>query len=1807
MPPTEQPHPPQHDYLFATGLQQLSDGVGAGGMSAGDTDSQAVPFGYSGPPPLCGATSSSTTGGAAGGDENGESVAVAQALQQLFDERAHVHELCANDEAIAHAMSEEAASGRLSRSCTLGGRGTTAESSRGRASGSRGRAGGSRGRAGGGNCEGHPGNPYAELQEMMGECSGEGLESDEGIELDFFIEDVLQPPSVAPPPAAPPPDEPSPAASPPDELPPDAPPPATSPPAAPPTAAPPTAVPPPAIPPPAVPPTAVPPTAASPPAVPPPAAPPPAVDALNGESNAAPRKRRRGRRGGASHPRADEFFECSDDDFIEEDDGYTSNGSACTTGGPRRRRAFLVAEGEGGTARHLAFGETSVEDGVFVVATVYEDGEGVDIAGQRLTGILNLQDLHDAGLGLDWAEEELEDEGEDDAEEAAEAGHAAEPAAPEEAAEKGDAAEPAAPLSGLAALLEKEAVTWREQACELEDELQWYRDALDAAHAQLAQAPASNAEKLLGRLRGIQVRVDVDDPDDTRKSRLANLDEFVRSFPPRAALPILTTMERTRRAQQAAASTKNMYAKRRDKREREQDDELHQLREQHKAELQELRRKHEAELQAQARQYEAKLQSLRDWKRIEGIQQRAQAKSQHEQQVAAHAKELAARAKRTATWQAKRKNMQRALRRAANARDEAHAHAESSAADARAAEADNAALHAQLGESIKVAKQRDYEGKRAPFTFRTILRDLMVRFRSLNSGAANVGDVSRVYSANIADDGRDLKLESGSRRSVLRWEKIVDVLCMLREGRMLRNALRAAPRTRFWMYVDLSPDARAVEQCGMGIEYGGISYRILEAARESDAPPLTLRNRLSGQPYQVLASGVQLGPDGCPVTVEWFRRVFLPMLAAHGPKYAATADCVLRNLQLYGSPPSQLLKEAFEFATSERADIPIPLLDRLEGFVSDAGGEVHKSGGLLDTVAPGAVWRHCMAHGLNLSLEKAEAFKEVGGDVRSLASFCRGGNKHSMLVTHMLYIQKPSMVPVECDARRRQMYLDAHEQLCRHGQFHAALGAADVQPARLQEGLTQLALVSEQIIENKQKKGNDTRWRFECETVDDRLLDVAHLLAPAILIEYGVGKTYDALTINEEKNKTAHAALALLVSPKFIFWATEMRLIYQLVYKQAFDQVQFNHHRNAPAVAGPSGLPVDWAAAMRSAVKLPKRKGGTPQLDPVVAKPLVTLLQRHPCLGGLKGKLAIAAANDFCEQAEHIESYFIRWNSLEALVHAVAHEHIIQGPLPKEACELISQEAGVGYSDLLPRVPSAQALAAAQRGLQLFDEMTPDERCELPGTLSWLLFSSKTRNGATNEVYAELCAFAKGELNPVTGEAYPYRCWHELAQVLVAGGAKGCPTTSAQLEGLFNSLTRQQGASKVNISQPQMSYEARCPKNDTMDSLTESALRDGWDEAVAVKAVLDNKGFWSCDIDVAANRKLCQKLKEQMEVEEADAGELQEAEETYEVEKIVRHEMHEGVLRYVVKWVDWESEHNTYEPEEHLLTCKALLTYWRSKKIKKEIERVTELQEKALQEKAQLEDARRRRRAKPLDMETEVGPQRQVAGSKRPAAATAASRPDGANAADATCRAAYDGAHGQLAAASALVFDTETSGFGGCVLNLGWVLADGGGKELAAYDRLWCLPKGERIHSGAYKAHGISLHDLRRASSDAVLNVAPEVGEFFALVAAARAAGVRIVAHNASFDVARLNHTAHRHKLRGATSLCSADMLCTMYSATKHCGLRTRGNKRLKAPRNEELYQFLFEKAPTERLHRALADCRVTLASYVEGRKRHWW
>jgi len=178
-----------------------------------------------------------------------------------------------------------------------------------------------------------------------------------------------------------------------------------------------------------------------------------------------------------------------------------------------------------------------------------------------------------------------------------------------------------------------------------------------------------------------------------------------------------------------------------------------------------------------------------------------------------------------------------------------------------------------------VAEQRQHKGTRSSFTFNTILRDLKVRQSTLNAGASRVREVTNIYSTHIAADGRDLKLESGSLTTVLRWEKRADVVCMLLEGRRLRQALLDEPRTRIWAYIDLSPDCRAIEQCGMGFEYAKVTY----LSPEGEVPPPSAAGRMSGEPLSV-SSTVRLGTDGCPITIESWRRIFAPMLAALGPK-----------------------------------------------------------------------------------------------------------------------------------------------------------------------------------------------------------------------------------------------------------------------------------------------------------------------------------------------------------------------------------------------------------------------------------------------------------------------------------------------------------------------------------------------------------------------------------------------------------------------------------------------------------------------------------------------------------------------------------------------------------------------------------------------------------------------------------------------------------------------------------------------------------------------------------------------------------
>ena len=88
----------------------------------------------------------------------------------------------------------------------------------------------------------------------------------------------------------------------------------------------------------------------------------------------------------------------------------------------------------------------------------------------------------------------------------------------------------------------------------------------------------------------------------------------------------------------------------------------------------------------------------------------------------------------------------------------------------------------------------------------------------------------------------------------------------------------------------------------------------------------------------------------------------------------------------------------------------IPLLESVEGVVSDAGGEVQKTGGLMETTIEGQ-WIHCAEHSLNLCSEKSCTHDLVAKKIRSISSFTRSFNKHDALSDAMRYIQDPKQCP----------------------------------------------------------------------------------------------------------------------------------------------------------------------------------------------------------------------------------------------------------------------------------------------------------------------------------------------------------------------------------------------------------------------------------------------------------------------------------------------------------------------------------------------------------------------------------------------------------------------------------------------------------------------------------------------------------------------------------------------------------------------------------------------------------------------------
>jgi len=194
------------------------------------------------------------------------------------------------------------------------------------------------------------------------------------------------------------------------------------------------------------------------------------------------------------------------------------------------------------------------------------------------------------------------------------------------------------------------------------------------------------------------------------------------------------------------------------------------------------------------------------------------------------------------------------------------------------------------------------------------------------------------------------------------------------------------------------------------------------------------------------------------------------------------------------------------------------------------------------------------------------------------------------------------------------------------------------------------------------------------------------------------------------------------------------------------------------------------------------------------------------------------------------------------------------------------------------------------------------------------------------------------------------------------------------------------------------------------------------------------------------------------------------------------------------------------------------------------------------------------------------------------------------------------------AAGATLCWDTETSGLVGHVIQIAVVAvprgavcgADGTLPDCVCYCRYWSLPPQVALDPRAVAVHGITRAQLAARGCP----VLPELRALADVVHAGRRGGARWVAHNANFDVARLNHTAAFH---GEPPLLTrAEVLCTMLRSAAPCGAKSRTG-RAKAPTCSELFEHLFKRPFQGALHDALGDAPLLASCFLGGRRRGWW
>ena len=187
-----------------------------------------------------------------------------------------------------------------------------------------------------------------------------------------------------------------------------------------------------------------------------------------------------------------------------------------------------------------------------------------------------------------------------------------------------------------------------------------------------------------------------------------------------------------------------------------------------------------------------------------------------------------------------------------------------------------------------------------------------------------------------------------------------------------------------------------------------------------------------------------------------------------------------------------------------------------------------------------------------------------------------------------------------------------------------------------------------------------------------------------------------------------------------------------------------------------------------------------------------------------------------------------------------------------------------------------------------------------------------------------------------------------------------------------------------------------------------------------------------------------------------------------------------------------------------------------------------------------------------------------------------------------------------------LVGDVETNGgrvqF---VLQLAFVLLDQSYNEISSYNQYLRPPSDHwYINPHAAKVHGITLDTLAREGVDPK----EALGEFFRCVSEVKKnRDGRVVFHNAAFDSKAITATAEAIGYTLPFPFTSESCFCTMKNSKSRLNLKDKLG-RIKAPKNVELHEALVGPIPEgTQLHDALADVRVTSASFIAGVREGWW